>query len=647
MSGNESFPSCVVIPAKAGIQWILRSSRRMTVLLFVLLSFHASVFAASVSKQDPKVPDSETKQVPPVTTVVSANRREIPIEKSTRAVTVITREEIEKSGKVFLLDLLRGVPGVMVTQSGTFGRESNIFIRGLNKESTLVMIDGVQVNNANQEIAAVHHLTTANIERIEIIRGTQSVLYGADAVGGVINIVTKPDARKGIHAGGRFEYGTYESFYEEGNASASTEKLSLSAAGGRLDTKGLSENDEYENTTARVHGKLQVTDNSDLDMAFHHYNSITGIEGGAFNTDPNDNSRSNQQVVNTKYAISLADWWQQHVRYSLFHDSSLTVQPRDLPGSGADEFVLFKINSNRHTFEYQSDFYIQDFDVLTVGYEFEHSTVNSKGGGAYSQLTRNHGFFAQNELTLWKIWTIATGIRMDEHELYGFEASPLISSGLWIAKTATKLKGSFGRGFRAPTFNQLFSQSVSGGKVFGNPNVLPETSWNWDAGFEQFYWNKRGSLSAMYFDNRVKNLILNTFPTSNVGRVRGQGVELEHRIEILEGLYFNTSYTYTHSINRETKKRLARIPRHMGKFGLSYDYKRLHCSGNWLWVGSRDDGTTRLDEYTRLDLALFYDLTKFAQVYARIDNATNDEYYEARGFDMPHVGFYTGIKGQF
>jgi vitamin B12 transporter len=580
---------------------------------------------------------------PPITTLVSATRRDTSVENVTRSVTVITKPEIERSGKTMVLDLLRGVPGVMVTQSGGFGRESNIFIRGYNKESTLVMLDGVQINNPNQSLASLEHLTTANIEQIEIVRGPQSVLYGADAAGGLVNIVTKPDAKKGIHGGGNASFGTFETFYEEGHLSGAAERFSFNTAGSRMDSEGLSENDDYESTTARFNGRLNVSENSDLDVAFHHYNSITGLDQGAFNQDPNANSRSNQQVVNTQYTISLAEWWQQSAKYSLFHDSGLNVNPRDLPGPGADEAALFKINSNRHTFEYQSDFYIQDFDVLTVGYEFEHTNTKSKSSGLYERLTRNHGWFGQNELTLWEIWTIVAGIRFDNHELYGSEASPLFSTGLWIEKTKTKLKGSFGRGFRSPTFNQLFSPISN----FGNPNLLPETSWAWDAGFEQFYWDDRASFSATFFDARIKNLIVNTFPASNVGRARSQGVELEHSIKLYEGLSFNTNYTYTHSINRATEKRIARIPRHMGKLGLSYDYQRLHFTGDWVWVGSRDDGTSRLDEYGCLDIALFFDVTDWAQIYGRIDNATNDDYYEARGFDTLHTAFTVGTKAKF
>ncbi len=632
MSGNERFSE----PGLAAV-----------FLILACFLFSNPSFAASIDREEKVVPDANASVVPPVTTVVSANRREVPIEKSTRAVTVIAREEIERSKKVFLLDLLRGVPGVTVAQIGTFGRDVNVFIRGVNKESTLVMLDGVQINNANQSLAALQHMTTANIERIEIIRGTQSVLYGADAVGGLINIVTKADSRKGVHGGGQFDYGTFNTFHGEGHLSTNWDRLSLSASGGRLDTDGIADNDDYENTTARVHGKLQVTDNSDLDVAFHHFNSIVGIDdglvSGAFRTDPNRNSRANQQVLSTKYSASLVDGWHQSAKYSLFHDSGLTIDPRNPGATGADpESALFKLNSNRHTFEYQSDVYIKDFDVLTFGYEFEHTTLVSKSSSKYDQLTRNHGFFAQNELTLWKIWTIVGGARIDRHELYGTEVSPLISTGLWIAKTMTKLKASYGKGFRAPTFNQLFFPA------FGDPNLKPETSWNWDAGFEQFYWNKRGSFSLTYFDDKIHNLIANLALATNIGSARSQGVEFEHRIQILKDFYFNTTYTYTNSIDRSTQKRLARVPRHQGKFGLTYDFWRFHSSLDWIWVGSREDsGAVRLDEYELLNLALSYDLTKYAQIYTRIDNTTNNRYQEANGFNMPFSSFTIGLKADF
>ncbi len=627
-----------------------RNERFLTVFLLLLLtisSFQSPASAASITTEEKTVPDSNASEASPVTTMVSATRRETAVEKVTRSVTVITREEIERSGKVYLLDLLRGVPGLTVTQLGTTGREAHILIRGMNKESTMVMIDSVQVTNGNQNLAALANFTTADIERIEILRGPQSVLYGADAASGVINIITKADHRKGLHGSAKAQYGTYDSFYEEGEFSAGYEKASFSGAVGRMDSDGLAENDDYENTTYRAHAKIQTTENSDLDVAFHHYNSIVGIDDGLisgnFRTDPNRNTRSNQQVLNTKYTVALFDWWQQHVQYSLFHDKNTSIDPRNPDVfTGSDPESKLQLNSNRHTFEYQSDFYISDWDVLTVGYEFEHSAVKSKSSSTYDRLTRNHGWFAQNELTLWKIWTIVAGVRMDEHELYGFQASPLVSTGLWIAKTRTKLKSSYGKGFRSPTFNQLFFPN------FGDPNLQPETSWSWDAGFDQQYLGDRGSFTATYFDSRTRNLIANLALATNIGSAASRGIELENHFKIMDGLYFNTSYTYTHSIDRATHKRLARVPRHQGKFGLSYDFWRVHFTADWFWAGTREDSNAvRLKEYERLDLALFYDLTKYFQIYGRVDNATNDRYQEANGFNMPLAQFTGGIKGKF
>ena len=152
----------------------------------------------------------------------------------------------------------------------------------------------------------------------------------------------------------------------------------------------------------------------------------------------------------------------------------------------------------------------------------------------------------------------------------------------------------------------------------------------------------------MYFDDKIRNLIANLSLATNIGSARSQGVEMEHRIKLWKDLYFTTSYTYTNSIDRSTHKRLARVPRHQGKFGLTYNYWRFHFTGDWVWVGSREDSNAvRLNEYTLLSMALFYDLTKYAQLYTRVENATDDKYQEANGFNMPFTGFYVGTKAQF
>ena len=245
----------------------------------------SSLFAKVLSS---KSEIADLPQKAPVASVVSATGREMPVEQSTRFVTIINREEIEKSGKIYVIDLLRAQPGVSVAQTGPPGRSAGIFIRGTNTNHTIVLVDGVEINSPTTGDADLADLTLENIlpvqdiDRIEILRGPQSVLYGSDALSGVINIVTKPGGKAGMHGNGRFEYGTHETFYETGGLSGDWKRFSFSGSGARLDSDGPGENDGFENTRGFGHGKINVTENSDFDVAFHYYNALTGIEDGAF-----------------------------------------------------------------------------------------------------------------------------------------------------------------------------------------------------------------------------------------------------------------------------------------------------------------------------------------------------------------------------
>ncbi|OGW86784.1 MAG: hypothetical protein A3A81_08990, partial [Omnitrophica bacterium RIFCSPLOWO2_01_FULL_45_10b] len=536
-------------------------------------------------------------------------------------------------------------------QSGPPGRTSSVFLRGTNANHVLVLLDGVQINGPTTGQALFEHLTTENIERIEILRGPQSVLYGADAVGGVIHIITKPGQKPGLHGGGHFEYGTHETFYEGGDLSGAWDRVSFSGSGIRLDSKGPGNNDGYENTTARGHGKVQVTENSDLDVSFHYDNAIAGIDDGSFLQDPNRSSRSRMQVLGTKYTTSLKEWWEQSIQYSFFHDALRDFDPRNPGVGGADPESRFKLDTDRHTAEYQTSFFVRDFDVVTMGYEFEHTETRvkrSQASGGFASLNRDHGWFAQNEITLWKIWTIVAGTRIDHFTSFGTEVNPLFSSGFWIAKTMTKLKGSFGRAFKAPTFNELFFPG------FGNPELQPEKSWGWDAGVEQFYWQKKGSISVAYFHNSIENLIQfvgSPSKAQNVAQATTQGVEVEHKITPFKYLTFSANYTYLDAVDSSNGKRLTRRPKHEGKLGLLCEIWKLHFSASWLFIGNREEivgvRQVKLGGYTRLDMLLAYDVTQFFQVYGRAENANNDHYDEVRGFNNPSARFFVGSKVRF
>lgn len=627
-------------------------------LLFFAPFFLVSSVSFSEVQSSKSNPEMKGKEAPPVRATVTATRREISVEKSTRFVTVLTREEIEKSGSVFVIDLLRALPGVTVVQSGPLGRTVGLFIRGMNANQTLVMVDGVQINSATTGAAdnSLADLTTENIvsveniERIEVLRGPQSTLYGADAAAGVINIVTKTGKRP-LGVEGRFEYGTHETFYEAGILEGQWKNFSYSGSASRMDTEGPGENDGFQNARATGHGKWDVTENSNLDMAFHYYNAIFGTDDSAFRLDPNRSGKSREQILNTTYTMAPFDAWTQAFKYSFFHDALVDFDPRNPGATGADPESNFKLDTDRHTLEYQSDLYLGEIDVLTFGYEFEHTDTlvkRSQASGGFDGLTRSHGWFIQNELTLWQNWTLIGGVRIDNNKYFGTEASPLVSTGYWIDQTQTKLKGSFGRGFRAPTLNELFFPG------FGNRSLKAEDSWGGDAGFEQYFWDKKINITAAYFHNSIENLIVFVgSPTTaqNVAKAKTQGVELETKIAPIPSLEFRAAYTYLNAIDADTRKRLTRRPWHSGRAGLSYSFWKFRLNLDWVFIGDREETSRGPREksagYTRLDGLLSLDLNSHFQVYFRGENLTNDHYDEAIGFDNPSTRLFVGTKARF
>ena len=187
--------------------------------------------------------------------------------------------------------------------------------------------------------------------------------------------------------------------------------------------------------------------------------------------------------------------------------------------------------------------------------------------------------------------------------------------------------------------------------------LRPEESWGWDAGFEQFYWGKKGSLSVAYFHHSIKNLIefdANFIP-QNLARAKTQGVELEHQVKLCKNLTFSTVYTYTDAEDRATHKRLTRRPWHQGRLGLTYTFWKFNLSATWVLVGTREDQTgisgrpprEKNPGYTRLDALLTFDLNKWVQIYFRGENLTDDHYQEVLGFNNPTAKFFVGTKARF
>lgn len=624
-----------------------RDSRRRA--LAVLIALAAGVFplqrSAAAPPEESKV--SAPHQPPPVRAVVTATKRPVPIEKVSRFVTVITREEIQRQRAVFVSDVLRALPGVTVMQSGPQGRNVGTFIRGLNSNHALFLVDGAQVNSPTTGSFDVTSITVDNVERIEVLRGPQSVLYGADAMGGVINVVTR-EGREGLRAEGRFEYGSHETFFESLELDGGAKGHTFSSSFSRLDTEGPSENDDFENSSVTASATLRPWEGHKIDTTFRYFNALVGIEDGAFAVDPNRWQKTREQVADTRYTHTPVPWFEHAVSYNFFHDRLLSVDP---PDSSAQTASRFKLDSDRHTLEYKADLFMGDFNILTIGYEFEHTRSNNK---SVDKILRNHGWFVQDELELFGRWTTVGGVRVDDHSTFGTEASPLVSSSFRFPETGTKLKGSFGKAFRAPTVNELFFPN------FGDENLLPEKNWGWDAGIEQSFFGGRLETSAAYFHNDIDQLIQFTlvggaFKAANVARAKTQGVELDSTLRLTETLAVKAFYTYTNAVDEDSGKFLVRRPRHQGGMGLDWRRGKWHVHSDVRMVGQRDDLTgvfgrparEKIGGYVRWDASIGYQLTPFLELYGRVEDLTNDHYQEVIGFDSPSTQLFVGVRGTF
>lgn len=615
-----------------------------------------------------KTKEEKTEEI-----VVTATRIETASREVGSSITVITNQQIEEGQNTTVLEVLRTVPSLDVIRSGGPGGQTSVFIRGAQSEHTLVLIDGVEMNDpiTPGRSCDFASLTTDNIERIEIIRGPQSILYGSDAIGGVINIITKRG--KGTPRGFMSaEGGSFNTFTEKAGVSGGNQWTNYSLGIYHWDTDGISaasekdgnhEKDGYENTS--ISTKLGVTpaENFDADFILRYINAKADIDnfGGVGGDDPNNKEDLEQLFFRTQARLSLFnDLWEQELGFFLtdldrdYRNGTDADHPSDLDRSSYDGKIL--------KFDWQHNLYLHETNTLTLGIENEEEKGKSKyysesAWGPYTsrfkeKTARTTGYYLQDQIKLWDSWFTTLGVRMDDHSRFGSETTYRITSAYLIQQTGTKLKGSLGTGFKAPTLYQLYSQ-------YGEKNLDPEESTGWDIGMEQSLFDKKLILGVTYFSNKFDELIEFESGTSkyiNVAEAETQGVEVFASVRPNDDLTFRASYTYTDTENKETGEDLLR--RAQNKFGLNVNYQFMdkgNVNLSLFYVGKRDDNdystwpATRveLDNYVLANLAASYDITRNIQVFGRVENFLDEDYEEVKGFGTPKLSAFAGCKLSF
>ena len=598
------------------------------------------VFAATCGVQ------AETIVMDPV--VVTATRTETPLSQVGSSVTVITAEEIEQKGETQVLEVLRSVPGVTIIQSGPIGSTTSIRLRGTEDRHTLVMIDGIEFRDASNTggQANLANLTTDNIERIEIVRGAQSVLYGSDAIGGVVNIITKKGSRQ-PHAYASVEGGSYNTWREAAGFSSGTEKARVSMAFSRTDSDGFSalsddnEDDGYENTTISLNIGADLTDFFTLNLDFRATDSKYDYDTYSYGVYSDYTQDTKDLSGRTEGVFTLLNG-----RWISVFGASVTDSDRAISGA-----YSYKYTGKITKFDLKNTILLNKNQTLMVGIETEKEEFE----GDYSEYAaRNKAAYIQDQITFGQFST-ALGVRVDDHQKFGTETTWRLAPSYTLATTETKIKGSAATGFKAPSLYQIYYNST-----YGIEDLDPETSMSFDIGLEQPLLGNSLIVGITWFYNDIDNYIawdddgdFDYFDGEdgyfNIDTLKTQGIESMIDWYPCEYAKFKLGYTYTDTKNQEGA-RSARIPLHQGAIDVNiYPRDDVQLNITLLYVGKREDGATdkSLDDYTLVNLAASWQVVEHITIFGRIDNLLDEDYEEASGYGTAGASGYLGLKASF
>jgi vitamin B12 transporter len=589
--------------------------------------------------------------------VVSATRFDIPLDQSPASVSVITSEDLDQKQVERVVDALREVPGLSVVQTGTAGQLTSVFTRGLRSEHTQVLLDGIPINQGLQGAFNFADLTTDDIDRIEIVRGPQSTLYGPRALAGVIQIFTKQGSGPpGVTASA--EGGSYDTFRERAQSDGKIENFDYSIGASRLDTDNARPNNQYRNSAVIVNVGWSPNEQLRIGNLFTYSLSDIGLPNTIFDPRPIDNFLTERWLIGPHIDWKATGWWEHKLIFSYDHERQLNDPNQD--GFLGATRALFE----RTQVDYQNDLRPVPWVTLTSG--FFYSRVNAGQErpfvlqifGPQPTFVSDHteetaGFLQATVAPIDNLIFVAGG-RFDHFNQFGDVWTYRFAGSYKLDKTDTTLHASVATGFSPPS---------SQDKIFGNNfGLKPERDLGWDIGVEQRFWNGRVAVGATYFHNDLSNLIgfNKLFETLNLGAARTQGLEAELRAQPIVDLIFTASYTYLDAektssadINQLQGARLPRRPRNEVYVSASYLWwKKLRTIAEAKFVNAREElnfGGPNFDieDYSFVNIAAEYEINSHMSIFARIDNLTNEHYAEVFGFPALGRAAYGGMKVRF
>ena len=598
---------------------------------------------------------------------ITANRTEQEINKPVATMSVITKQDIEKYQATSVLELLRRVPGISIKNSGGLGKQTGVSMRGTNTGHLLVLVDGVKIGSATLGAASFQHLPVSEIERIEIVRGPRSSLYGSEAIGGVIQIFTSKRKKAGVTPEFSLGYGSHNTLDMSFGVAGGTESNWFQVGAGKLKTDGINARDSYTAYPAPNYTPTQVTEK---DKDGYQRTSLSLNLGHQFANGAKTELNIMDASGDTQYdggSVNETDFHQQAISAKVSTNLVPRLKLTGVIGTSLDDNDNLKNGVKKSTFTTRrksasilADFTINRNNTLLLGTDIQKDSVS--GTTKYSKTTRNNkAVFTSLQSTI-GMHDVEASVRLDDNQQFGKHTTGNIGIGHNFAN-GLKLTTSYGTAFKAPTFNDLYYPKS------GNANLKPEKSKNIEVGLSK--QTTHGVLSASLFQNKISNLIAWTpdangkYSPANVDSVKIQGLELGHKLS-LAGWAINPIISYIKPeidngvnkgqiLNYRPQKLLSLdIDRPFGKFKigatLQAESKRFTSYETTMTDKTKTPPVTtvtpreKLAGYATLDLRSEYAISKDIALGLKLNNVLDTDYKTNKGYNQDGVNGMLTIK---
>jgi len=624
----------------------------ITGALFGALFLPCAAYPEALHSQPAKSPnDGDVSRwlTPMQMLIVTPTRIPQPLDQTIADTTVLTQQDIRNSGAPDVPTLLRSLTGVEIVQTGGLGSQSSIFMRGTNSNQVLVLLDGVRINSATTGSTALEHIMLDNVERIEVVRGNVSSLYGSGAIGGVIQIFTKQghgapafNASAGI--------GTHRTQRVSAGFSGVMDKTTFSLDAGHVKTDGVSSinpilvpaanpnNNGYDNNTFNARVKYDFDVDHALSAALFTTRGNTSFDSAYGSPTDINNTIENIGKLSVASDDQLNEKWHSQIRLAQGVDDSHTYL------NGAPNY-RYRTQSNQFT--WQNNFKVADGQQLNLAAEYLGQAVDSDT--LYTQTTRHEKSVLGGYTGVYGTHQVQLNLRQDNYSDFGTANTGLLGYGVSF-EDSWRATVSISNAFKAPTFNDMYYPLSYGYQ--GNPNLKPERSKNKEIGLH--YAANRQLVDAVYFDNHISDLIaVNAAYTTvvNINQAKITGEELSYAGEFGD-IHLTANLTWQNPRDTETGQVLQRRAREFGSFSAARSFGAWNAGAEVRYSGARPDidyssgNSIMLQAYQLFNLTAGYRIDKDFRMSLRVDNLFNRDYSEAYTYNTLGRTLFVGLNYQ-